>query len=620
MTTLIERRIFAVIGVLFLWPWFPSESAAASQQTEAAPITAEEIWKSPRMRKFVEAGSGPAYQSKIQTPVQAQTAMVTGTSGALATHIGVGILKEGGSAADAAIATALAQTVLTAGSAVSFAGVWALVYYDASAGRLHSLHAGYNTVRDERDPMSIPHIDYSEPTDLSFAERMRALAPSGRTALVPGFMAGVQATHRRFGNLPWAKLFEPAIYLARTGIPVDGYLHATINNNAYVLSRLPATKRIFTGTDGRFYRRGDILTQSALAETLERVSMEGAEYMYSGPWAEKMVAAVRAEGGKITMRDLQDYEVSWSKPARGTYKDFEIYGLEKPGLGGTHIIEGMNLLELANLARLAEHHYESGQAMYWFAKITQLSTLSYFSPEYRSHLYPGIDLSLAARRRKETSSWIWSEMQRTNGDFFQVDYEETLPNSSPGHSAGIVVVDQWGNMAAVLHTINTLHFGRTGIFVDGVSIPDSARLQRQQILRAGPGNPIPGARNPLIVMKDNKPFLGSSAIGSSLHQQTLQGLYYVLEKGMTPNEAVSSPTFLTSDYRDGKFGATRGEFSSRVIRELEEFGQTFSPAARRSRFWVCIMVHPDSGMLLSTDAGIKRERQALRPVGLVEGY
>ena len=620
MTALTQQRILAAAVVLLLSPWFPLPGLADDEKTDAAPITAEEIWKSPQMRRFVAAGSGPAYQSTLQVPVEAPTAMVTGTSGALATHAGVGTLKAGGSATDAAITTALVQTVLTGGSAVSFAGVWTLVYYEADTGELHSLYAGYNTVQDERDPMSIPHIDYSEPSGLSFSEQMRALKPSGRTALVPGFMAGVEATHRRFGKLPWATLFEPAIYLARIGIPVDDYLHSVIAANDYVLSRLPATKQVFTRPDGRFYRRGDIFAQPALAETLEQVAAQGARYMYSGPWAKKMVAAVRADGGRITMKDLQDYEVSWSEPARGAYKDFEIYALAEPAWGGTHIVEGLNLLELADLGRMAEHHHDSGQAMYWFGQISQLKNLSYFSPEYRSFLYPGIDLSLAARRSKETSSWIWNEMQRTNGNFFKLENGNARLDSSPGHSAGIVAVDQWGNMAAVLHTINTLHFGRTGIFVDGVSIPDSARLQRQQILRAGPGNPVPGARNPLIVMKDNKPFLGSSAIGASLHEQTLQGLYYVLEKGMTPNEAAGSPTFLGSGYRDGKFSAARGEFSSRVIRELEALGQTFSPEARRSRFWVSIMMDPKSGMLVSTDAGVKPERQPAQPIGLVEGY
>ena len=607
------------VGLMLLVSLLTPIVVAPEAEAQAVP-TPEEIWQSPHLRKFVAAGSGPVYQSEIQVPVEAATGMVTGTSGALATNAGVGTLKQGGSAADAAIVTALVQTVLAGGSAMSFAGVWTMLYFDAATGQTHSLYAGYNTVQEELDPMSIPHVSDEHAAQKSYMERLREMAPSGRTALVPGFMAGVQATHERFGKLPWAALFESSIYLARLGVPVDSYLHYVIEYNIDVLSRLPDTKRVFTKDNGQFYRRGDIFPQPALAVTLEKVASEGAEYMYRGAWAEKFVAAVRFQGGKMTMKDLRDYQVIWSEPDRGTYKEFEIHALAEPARGGTHIIEAFNLLELAGLGRFANRHYDSGPATFWFGQISQLDTLSFFNTDYLNFLYPGIDMSFASRRSKETSAWVWSEMQRTKGDFLRTGHRANLPDESPKHSAGVVAVDQWGNMAAVLHTINTVHFGRTGIFVDGVSIPDSAHLQRPQILEAGPGNPVPGSRNPLIVMKHGKPYLGSAAIGANLHEQSLQGIYNVLEYGMTPNEAVSSPTFISSDYKSREFSAVQGEFSRGVISELEALGEVYEPATRRSRFWISILMDPQTGMRVSSDGGTKPERQAIQPVGLAEGY
>lgn len=125
------------------------------------------------------------------------------TTDPFAVHAGLKVLQEGGTAADAALTTALTQIALSAGSAVSYAGLLDALYYDASSGKVYSLNAGFNSVRAESDPASIPR------------------APSGRTALVPGFMAGVQALHDRFGSKPFGELLGPAIWVAENGVPVS---------------------------------------------------------------------------------------------------------------------------------------------------------------------------------------------------------------------------------------------------------------------------------------------------------------------------------------------------------------------------------------------------------------
>ena len=195
--------------------------------------------------------------------------MVVGLTGRRAVNAGLEILKKGGSAADAAMAAAMTQIVEAAGSYVSFAGILSMTYFDAPTGQIHYLNACYDVPQAEKDPISIPRID-------AFALKG---TPSGRTALVPGFMAGVQAAHARFGKLPFASLFEPAIALAESGFPVDAELARIIQRRKDVLSRLPATKQVFTKKDGAFYRKGDIFQQPELAETLRRVSKEGTSYI-----------------------------------------------------------------------------------------------------------------------------------------------------------------------------------------------------------------------------------------------------------------------------------------------------------------------------------------------------
>ena len=128
--------------------------------------------------------------------------MIAGTTNPFAIHAGLEVLKHGGNAADAALTTSLAQIALTAGGAISYAGIMTAVYYDAASGKVYTLNAAYNTVQNEKDPLSIPEWGQH----------------SGRSALVPGFMAGVQALHDRFGKLPFAALFGPAIWIADHGV------------------------------------------------------------------------------------------------------------------------------------------------------------------------------------------------------------------------------------------------------------------------------------------------------------------------------------------------------------------------------------------------------------------
>ena len=601
----------------------------ASCGTEpASPDTAEltvslhvDQWGEKDLDKYIDLGAGPAYQSALQLPVSGSKGIVTGTSGVLATHVGTETLRQGGSAMDAVIATSLMQTLLTGGSAISYAGIWTMVYYDADSGQLHSMNAGYNTVQLENDPLSISGIDIEEAIKGgNFMQVMQQIRPDGRTALVPGFMAGAQAGHDRFGKLPWATLFEPTIYFAENGIPVDAYLASVIESNKDVLSRLSETKAVFTDEDGEFLQAGDTFRQTLLAETLRNVAEHGAVYMYTGPWAKKFVEMVRADGGKMTLKDMNDYDVIWSNPIIGAYGDYQIAGYAPPALGGAQTIEALNLLKAADLRQFSDKHYESGEALYWYGKILEVPTLSYLTAEEREELYPGVDLSLEARGRKETADFIWKKLRETNGDLLRRAGDERVADESPKHSAGVVAIDQWGNIAAVVHSINTVGFGRTGIFIDGVSIPDSAWFQQKQIMKAGPGNRLPDPTNPLIVLKNGQPYLGSTSIGSDLHQQTVQGLYYVLEYGMTPNDAVSSPTFLGNGLSDAGFRAVEGEFSPEVIDKIKTLGQKFTPTPGRPRFWLAVTIDPETGSLHSSDATLLAEDGSVRPMGLSQAH
>src|SRR5262249_41123473 len=392
--------IMLTLGVCANSSVFSSVNALLAKQTPTA-VTASQPRKSRGVRMSPEAWP-PAelekywrLQRDYQRPhpsVESSKGMVAVTHDAFTARIGLEALRQGGSAADAALATSLAQIVLDAGAVTSYAGILTMVYYDAASKKVYSLNAGYNTVLEEKDPLSIPGPG----------------KPSGRTALVPGFFAGVQAAHDRFGKLPFASLFDPAIYLAEKGFVVDPVL-GWINMRKAVLSRLPETKRVFTKQDGEFYKAGDIFKQPQLAETLRKIAAQGTDYIYQGEWAKKYVAAVQSEGGKMTLADLKAYRPIWSEPLQTSYHGYQVYTLGLPSLGGVNTIEALNLLEVADLKQHG-HYTTSPEALYKFIQICRAGYfLSYFPHLFKTNL-PELDLSPESRMKKESARLLWKKM------------------------------------------------------------------------------------------------------------------------------------------------------------------------------------------------------------------
>ena len=176
-------------------------------------------------------------------------------------------------------------------------------------------------------------------------------------------------------------------------------------------------------------------------------------------------------------------------------------------------------------------------------------------------------------------------------------------NAPPNHSDGIVVADRWGNVAALTHTINTSLWGDTALFVGGISIPDAAAYQQEAIQRTGAGKRLPDPMCPLIVLKDGKPVLGSSAIGGGLHQKTLQVLTSVLDFGMDPQAAVEQPAFLLPAFSAGPPVAQveRGKFDGKLLDAARGLGQEVREISSQEAgafrgYWVGVRISADSNL------------------------
>src|SRR5262245_11147032 len=271
-----NSSVFSSVKALLLKQTPAAVTASQSRQPAGGKMSPE-AWPPGELEKYWQL---QITTNRPNSAVEGSKGMVAVTTEAFAARVGLEALRQGGSAADAALATALTQIALRAGSVISYAGVMTMVYYDASSKKVYSLNAGYNTVLEEKESFTIPGVG----------------KPSGRTVLTPGFFAGVQAAHDRFGKLPFASLFGEPIRLADKGFYLDGGLGRLIDSQKSVLTRLPETKRVFTKESGELYKTGDLFKQPQLAETLRKVAAQETDYIYQGEWAKRFVAAVQSEG------------------------------------------------------------------------------------------------------------------------------------------------------------------------------------------------------------------------------------------------------------------------------------------------------------------------------------
>lgn len=527
-----------------------------------------------------------------------EAGVASGTNGAvtvayngLAARAGLEALKQGGNAIDAALTTALTQVALTGGAPVSYFGIMSLVYYDAATGRVHTMNAEWNTVLAEDEPFSIPGgVDMTSPDGIYGTET------SGRTAMVGGFMKGVGAAHERFGSLPWQQLFVPAIYVAEHGMPVSAKMAGYLASRDTDLRRLPETRATLIKDDGSAYLEGDTLEQPALARTLRALGEHGTDYMYRGPWAERLVEAVAADGGRMTLEDLARYEVIWGDPLVASVGDYEIYTNAGPNNGGVALVEAQHLARAAGIVEDG-HWTTSGVALRKALDITQMFYIDFLPEPMMAQMYPGLDFSDEARVTPEHAAELWERMEAGVKPF-------RWATPQPRHSDDVVVIDGQGNIAAITHSINSVMWGKTAIVVDGVTIGDPASFQQTQIARVEPGDRLPSATETGILFREGTPVLGFASMGSGLHQRTFQALLNVTEFGMTVDEAINAPDFFLGSNTPGSLALTAnvvaGGFSEEV---LEAMGYAYVETDPRSArlqgegIWVAISRDPLTGEL-----------------------
>lgn len=484
------RRITALISLATMLA-FPPAAPAATLSPHPWP-DAERLRLEQR-----EAAIWPAQVRAAAGP----RGLVTGTASPVAVHAGVEALRQGGTAADAAIATALTQVTMMLGANVSYAGVAEILYFERRTGRVYVLDAGWGSWRGERSPATIPNADISAIT----GRPPGAAGAAGRKALVPGFMAGMEALHGRFGRLPFRRLFDPAIYYAEHGVPVTPLLGAYFTMARPILDTSP---------EGRAFaaRPGERFVPPGLAATLRSAAREGARFMYRGAWAHHYVETVRARGGAATLEDMAAYAPRWTEPLSMPLSGATLFGPDAANSNGCAIMMALNLLD-----------HRPTRARYWedpaaFRAMALALRASFFAP-YAPEI-------AAFERRLGLGGACAARLTPAYGAAAAASLDSLAPAAGEvpagHHSASVVAVDRWGNVAALVHSSNTPLWGDTAMIVDGVPVPTPAGIYQIALARIEPGDRLPSDMAPMILLRGGRPEAAIATIGTSLVPETVR--------------------------------------------------------------------------------------------------
>ncbi|RTL54147.1 MAG: gamma-glutamyltransferase [Bradyrhizobiaceae bacterium] len=495
---------------------------------------------------FLQPASAQDFRHRPDTPLIASAAVpVAAEHGMvvaqekLAARIGADVLKRGGNAVDAAVATGFAMAVTY-----------------PRAGNIGG--GGFMLIHLARDRRNIA-LDYRE-TAPAAATKDMFLGTDGKpdpkrsrdSALgigVPGTVAGLSMALDKYGSGKFSlrELLQPAIALARDGFMIEDDSADTLPDMHDRFARWPASRKIFLKPDGASFAGGDKFVQTDLATTLQAVADHGPRGFYEGPVAQKLVAGIRDAGGIISLDDLKSYRPVVRVPVQGTYRGYDIVSMPLPSSGGAVLIETLNILEGFHMRQLGAQSVDSlhvlieamkrayadrarylGDPAFVNAPLTRL-----LSKDYATKQRAGIDMAKATPAQAVLA-------------------KEAREGVNTTHFS---VVDKDGNAVSNTYTLN-FSYG-VGLVADGTGVllnnelddftaaPGASNaygLVGYEANLPGPGKRPLSSMTPTIVLKDNRPVLVTGSPGGSrIISTVLQVIVNVLDNGMNVAQAVDVP-------------------------------------------------------------------------------
>jgi gamma-glutamyltranspeptidase/glutathione hydrolase len=455
-------------------------------------------------------------------------------------RVGAEILRQGGNAVDAAVATGFALAVSYPRAGNIGGGGFMII---------HSAERGEDVAIDYRETAPA-----AATRDMFLgADSKPDIARSRDSALsigVPGTVAGLALALEKYGSgkFTLAQLLQPAIDLARDGFIIADDMADTLPGIQRRLARWPATMKIFSRADGSSLRDGDRLVQADLAATLSAISAQGPRGFYEGAVAEKLAAAIREAGGIMTPDDLKAYRPVIRVPVRGSYRGYDIVSMPPPSSGGVVLLETLNILEGFAMPDMKQGSAPSLHVMIEAMKRAYADRARYLgdpdfitapvailmSKEYAARQRAGIDLDRA-------TPWT--------------DALSATPPREGSNTTHFSVVDASGNAVGNTYTLNFpygvgLVAEGTGVLLnneldDFTAAPGASNafgLVGFEANLPGPGKRPLSSMSPTIVLKGGKPVLVTGSPGGSrIISTVLQVIVDVLDYHMDVAAAVAAP-------------------------------------------------------------------------------
>lgn len=503
---------------------------------------------------FVTAAGGlsvPAAGAPANDPVAVGTGGAAATVEWLASRPAVRILKRGGNAVDAAVASAAVLGVTEPFSA-GIGGGGFMVIYDRSSGRVTTID------HRERAPFAMhPESFFENGEPLPFPDARY----SGLSAGVPGTVRGWAQALRRYGTMPLRRLLRPAIRVARIGFVVDQVFFDQVNGNVPYFDDITTTSELFLDPDGTPPDVGTAFRNPDLARTYRRIARRGPRVFYNGGIARDIVRAVQQpplapdadhiwRPGVMTRQDLRAYRSLERNPTHVNYRGFDVFGMGPPSSGGSTIGEALNILEgydLRNLPRETVLHYFLEASRLAFAdRNAYVADPAYFDVPLRGLLSEGF----AAERREliteqaATSPAPPGDPYPYNGSSSTSGGEATVTVERSGSTTHLTVADRRGNIVSYTFTIESI--GGNGIVVPNRGFLLNNELTDFDYASTTHPNRVQGGKrprssmSPTIVLQNGKPLLGvGSPGGSTIITTVLQILINRLDLGMTLPEAIA---------------------------------------------------------------------------------
>jgi gamma-glutamyltranspeptidase/glutathione hydrolase len=453
----------------------------------------------------------------------------------LATKAGLEILKRGGNAVDAAVATAFALGVVDPASS-GLGGGGFMVIYQTQEKKAHVLDFR------ETAPLAARKELY-----MKGGQPVPALSLTGPLAVaVPGQVAGLAEALKRFGSLPLATVMAPAIRYAIEGFPVSPHLHRAVERQLASIRKSPELARVFLAKD-EAPREGDKIRQPELAETLKAVAEQGPQLFYQGWIAEAIVEGLK-KGGVLTLEDLKNYKPVWREPLLGSYRKRLVITMPPPSSGGIALVQMLNVLEGYQLSALS---HNSATYLHLLAE-----TMKHAFADRAQYLGDPDFVQIPTERliSKEHAAWVRARISsaRTYGPRY---YGLAAFKPEQGGTTHFSVLDRLGNAVACTLTINT-QFGskvliaRTGIIMnnemDDFSIDPSAPnvygLVGAEANSLQPRKRPLSSMTPTILLQDDRPVLIAGASGGPrIISATLQAILNVVDFRLPLKKAIAAP-------------------------------------------------------------------------------